>query len=165
MIAVKKLTPKTAGLDKSVLSDLIADADGPTNVMNVVGRILGAEQKNGDLGPYVIFNGNFSAKTAINPDEEIRSNVLIVPGVAEMVLVAQCGGCKAAYPDPIAIMLKIGIAPNTDSRSADTNPYVWTVETAGEAPKDDFISQLWAEVEGPKQLEAPKGKAKAKAKK
>jgi len=159
MIAVKKLTAKTAGLDKEYLSDLIAETEGPANVLNIVGRILGAVQKSGDLGPYVIFQGEFSAKTVKDPDVEIRSNILIVPGVAEMVLLAQCGGCSAAYEKPIAIGIKIGIAVNTDSRSCDTNPYFWTVETIGEAPKDDFIAQLWAEIEGPKQIEAPVKKA------
>lgn len=158
MKGLSKLTAKDAGLTKSVLSEMIRGTDDDdVPVMNIVGTVLSASEHESTLGPFIKFHGNFSAKTVVDPDTEIRSNLLILPGVAESVLLSLCGGLKAGYSTPIGFGIALTISHNTDPRSMDSNPYTWGVNTFGEAPKDDFIDAMWAEIEAaPKKIATPK---------
>lgn len=105
---VKKITTNTVGLNKKVLKDF-AKKNETADILIIAGELTSApEEKMGQFGdPYQIYKGNFKALNLISK-EEFKSQALIVPALAEM-LVSEYAGMLSDDNSRVEFAIRLGV--------------------------------------------------------
>lgn len=164
---LNKLTTATIGIDSRDAEKIAVDAGGPeVAIMRVYGKVNRATPKDGDLGPYIVFEGEFEGVNLIT-GEKGRSDKLIVPKLAETCFneVYQKGVAERASQtdadgkQPKDGMIFVAIAGDITVAENKSNKGGWKMKY-GVAPLidavgEDDLTRLANSFPAPKMLSAP----------
>lgn len=130
----KKITVKEMKLLPEKLEETIKGSGGKAVlVASVYGKLTGSKPETSDIGAYSRFSGKFEAINHLD-NTCFRSQVLIVPSVAEPILEEHLG-CKAEE-----FGLQLFLAPNTSGKPG--SKYVWQASPLTQPSADDPITAI-----------------------
>jgi hypothetical protein len=167
---LNKITVATMGIDTRDAEKIGVEADGKeVAILRVYGKVSSTSAREGDLGPYIVFQGQFEAQNLIN-GEKGRSDKLIVPTLCETcfneVYMKGVEEAKAAAgPDaPKDGQVFVNVAADITTMKNPSNKGGWKhkygVTPLIEATGEDDLTRLAASFKAPKLLSAPKGNKK-----
>ncbi len=167
---LNKITLATMGVDTRDAEKIGVDADGKEiPILRVYGKVSNTAAKEGDLGPYVVFSGQFEAQNLIT-GEKGRSDKMIVPSLAETcfneVYMKGLEEAKAAAgPDaPKDGQVFVNVAADITTMKNPSNKGGWKhkygVAPLIEAAGEDDLTRLAASFKAPKLLNPPKKESK-----
>lgn len=161
---LNKITVATMGIDTREAEKIAVDAGGPEiGILRVYGKVGRTAAKEGDLGPYIVFEGEFEAQNLIT-GEKGRSDKMIVPKLAEtcfnevyMKGVAEAKDAAEKGPKDgqvyVAVAADITVMENKSNKGGWQHKYgvAPLIDAAGE----DDLTRLAATFPAPKVLNAP----------
>lgn len=166
---LNKLTVATMGIDTREAEQIGVDAGkNEVAILRVYGKVSSATPKEGDLGPYIVFGGQFEAQNLIT-GEKGRSDKLIVPSLCETcfneVYMKGLEEAKANAGDkaPKDGQVFVNVAADITVMENPSNKGGWKhkygVAPLIEATGEDDLTRLASQFKAPKLLNAP-GKKK-----
>lgn len=150
------------GLSADALSAAIADGGTPT-VAIIVGEVASVLHREGDLGGYVEFAGEFQSENKLN-GERYRAAKMFLPSLAESSILGMLGisladlmsGERVALDAPITVAVSLGVEKNTSNKGG--SKYAYTCSPLIEPREDDRLNSLMEQAQ--KQISAPEKKKK-----
>jgi hypothetical protein len=166
---LNKITLATMGIDTRDAEKIGVDA-APKEVpiLRVYGKVSSTSAREGDLGPYIVFQGQFEAQNLITGDKG-RSDKLIVPSLAETCFneVHQKGLQEAkagAEQGPKDGQVFVAVAADITTMKNPSNKGGWKhkygVTPLIEATGEDDLTRLAKTFPTPKLLKGPEKKGK-----
>lgn len=162
---LNKVTLATMGIETREAESIALEAAGKeVPIMRVYGKVASVTAKEGDLGPYLVFSGQFEAHNLIS-GEKGRSDKLIVPALCETCFneVYQKGleeaRAIAGSDAPKDGQVFVNVAADITTMKNPSNKGGWKhkygVSPLIEATGEDDLTRLAASFEPPKLLKAP----------
>ena len=170
---LNKITLATMGIDTRDAETLAVDAGGSEiAIMRVYGKVSSAQAKEGDLGPYITFSGQFEAQNLIT-GEKGRSDKLIVPSLAETcfnevymkgIEEAKASAEKAPKDGQVFVAIAGDITAMENKSAKGGWKHKYGVAPLIEATGEDDLTRLGASFPKVQLLNAPANDTKKKAK-
>jgi len=165
---LNKITVATMGIDTRDAEKIGVEAKGKeVPILRVYGKVSSATPKEGDLGPYIVFGGQFEAQNLIT-GEKGRSDKLIVPSLCETcfneVYMKGLEEAKAVSgPNaPKDGQVFVNVAADISTMENPSNKGGWKhkygVQPLIEAVGEDDLTRLANQFAAPKLLNAPEKK-------
>ena len=163
---LNKITVATMGIETREAERIGVEADGKEiPILRVYGKVSGTVAKEGDLGPYITFNGQFEAQNLLT-GEKGRSDKLIVPGLCETcfneVYMKGVEEAKAVAgkDGPKGGQVFVNVAADITTMKNPSNKGGWKhkygVTPLIEATGEDDLTRLASMFKAPKLLNPPK---------
>jgi hypothetical protein len=165
---LNKITLATMGIDTRDAEKIGVDADGrEVAVLRVYGRVSGASAREGDLGPYIVFLGQFEAQNLIS-GEKGRSDKMIVPVLAQTCFnevymkgleEAKAGAEKGPKDGQVFVAVAADITTMKNPSHKGGWKHKYGVAPLIEATGEDDLTRLAKSFPAPKLLSAPSKKS------
>lgn len=165
---LNKITVATMGIDTREAEKIGVDADGKEiPILRVYGKVSKAEPKTGDLGPYIVFSGQFEAQNLLDGSKG-RSDKLIVPSLCETCFnevymkgleeAKAVAGADAPKDGQVFVNVAADITTMLNPSNKGGWKHKYGVLPLIEATGEDDLTRLASTFKAPKLLNAPKGK-------
>lgn len=163
---LNKITVATMGIETREAERIGVEADGKeVPILRVYGKVSGTVAKEGDLGPYITFNGQFEAQNLLT-GEKGRSDKLIVPGLCETCFNevymkgVEEAKATAGKDGPKGGQVFVNVAADITTMKNPSNKGGWKhkygVTPLIEATGEDDLTRLASSFKAPKLLNPPK---------
>lgn len=166
---LNKITLATMGVDTRDAEKIGVDANGKeVPILRVYGRVSSTSAREGDLGPYIVFQGQFEAVNLIN-GEKGRSDKMIVPTLAatcfnEVYMKGLEEAKSAAEKGPKDGQVFVAVAGDITTMKNPSNKggykHKYGVAPLIEATGEDDLTRLAKTFPTPKLLKGPEKKSK-----
>ena len=164
---LNKITLKAMGIDTREAEKIGVDAGGKeVAILRVYGKVSNAVAKEAELGPYIMFEGQFEAQNLIT-GEKGRSAKLIVPALAETcfnevymkgVAEAEAAAKEGSGPKDGQVFVNVAGDITTMLNPSNKGGYKhkYGVQPLIEATGEDDLTRLASTFKAPKLLNPPK---------
>jgi hypothetical protein len=162
---LNKITVATMGIETREAEKIGVDANGKeVPILRVYGKVSGAVAKEGDLGPYITFNGQFEAQNLVT-GEKGRSDKMIVPSLAETCFnevymkgleeAKAAAGADAPKDGQVFVAVAADITTMKNPSHKGGWKHKYGVAPLIEATGEDDLTRLAASFPAPKLLSGP----------